>query len=227
MKSVSCIIPAYNEAGRIAGVLAVAHNHPLLSEVLVIDDASNDNTTRVVASFPTVRYLRHEHNKGKSAAIATGIKATSGELLLFLDADLLHLTQEDITKLLRPISFGSADVSISIRGNAPAPWHWLGIDYLSGERVLPRQLIDKHLEEIGKLPGFGLEVFMNELIIKARARIAIVSWPQVESPLKEKKYGFWRGIFADVRMMCDIYRTVSFFATLRQIVTMRHLRISK
>ena len=87
---VSAIIPTYNRAHLVGRAL-----HSVLAqtfqdfEIIVVDDASSDRTEELVASFgdPHIRYLRHEHNRGGSAARNTGIKAARGEYLAFLDSD--------------------------------------------------------------------------------------------------------------------------------------------
>src|SRR5579862_5490464 len=100
MKSVSCIIPAYNEAVRIGAVLDAVVNHPLLSEIIVIDDGSNDGTSQVVSKYTQVKLIVLPHNGGKAHAVCEGVKASRGELLAILDADLLGLTANDVSNLI-------------------------------------------------------------------------------------------------------------------------------
>lgn len=225
MKTVSCIIPAYNEGSHIAGVLEAVAGHPLISEVLVIDDGSTDNTREVASAFlsDTVRLISQEKNGGKSAALTHGIREASGELLLFLDADLLNLDQACVTDLLTPVLEGKADISISLRKNTLAPWHWIGLDYISGERVIPKELLLPELERIETLRPFGVEVFINSIFIRENVRMAIVSWPRVISPFKAAKDGLWSGITGDVKMMRDIFSTMSPLECLRQIYIMRYM----
>ena len=72
-----------------------------------------------------------------------------------------------------------------------------------------------------EISKFGLEVFINEEIIRRKYRIAVVSWPAVESPWKTQKHGFWLGVKGDIRMMLDIFRTISPFRALRQIAILK------
>lgn len=225
MIKISCIIPAYNEASRIGNVLEIVSTHALIDEVIVVDDGSSDGIKEIVGAFKNVRLITHAKNRGKSAAVHTGINASTGEFLLFLDADLIGLTEENITGLLTPVLQGRADMSLSLRGNTPKPWRMIGLDYISGERVFPKQIIANHVDEILKLPGFGLEVFLNRLVIRHHSRIAVVHWPNVESPYKHRKYGLWKGLKRDVGMIRDIFRTVSPLGPLYQIAYMLNARV--
>jgi glycosyltransferase involved in cell wall biosynthesis len=188
----SCIIPAYNECARIACVLDVATAHPLIDEVIVVDDGSTDDTAAVAAQYDTVRLIAKPVNHGKSRAICDGIRAARGSILLFLDSDLVGLTRHDLTCLITPVTSGDADCSISLRGNALLPWRLIGLDYVSGERVLRRDLIAAHIETIENLPSFGFEVYLNRLIVSGKCRIRIVEWENVFSPYKSSKYGLWK-----------------------------------
>lgn len=225
----SCIVPAYNEAPRIGRVLEVVLTVPEIDEVLVVDDGSTDGTAEVAealaARHPRLRLIRQPANAGKTQAVARGVAEATGSHLLLLDSDLIGLTGADLSALIAPVAAGRAAVSVSLRGNAPAPWRAIGLDYISGERVLPRALLADRLAELGRLPRFGLEVFMNRLWIEADYAIAVVKWPGVSSPLKSAKAGLWAGIAADVKMIRDILRTISPGEMLHQIRTLRARRI--
>src|SRR5712691_8040236 len=159
MESVSCIIPAYNEGTRIANVLSAVVSHPLLEEIIVVDDGSTDETRAVAKRFSDVRVLVQSANTGKSAAICAGVLASTSPLLLFLDADLVGLTRMDVSELVSPVLWKEADATISLRSDALLPWRAIGLDYLSGERVLRRDFLAEHLDVIAHLPGFGLESY--------------------------------------------------------------------
>ena len=87
-----------------------------------------------------------------------------------------------------------------------------------------RELLESRLDQIGGLPRFGLEVWMNGVLIGARARIAVVRWPGVSSPLKSQKMGLMQGALADLRMLRDIFAQISPMTAARQIFGMRALR---
>jgi glycosyltransferase involved in cell wall biosynthesis len=224
MTGLSCVIPAYNEGERIRNVLKAVVGHPLIDEVIVIDDGSADDTCAATREFPSVRLLTGGGNCGKSQAIAKGIAASSGAHILMLDADLVGLSPQDITALVEPVTSGDAEFSISLRCDALLPWKMIGLDYLSGERVLARALIAGHLDTIAGLPGFGLETYLNSLVIKSRARVRVVKWQSVGHTYKIRKYGIWKGFLGEIRMLMNIVETLSLIRTGRQILALHRAR---
>ncbi|QTF08727.1 glycosyltransferase family 2 protein [Brenneria izadpanahii] len=223
MISVSCIIPAHNEALRIGNVLEAVIRHPLLCEIIVVDDASSDGTAEL-AQRQGITVIRLPENRGKSQAVAEGIAAAAGSHLLLLDADLVGLTADDITSLIQPVQQQQADVTISLRRNSPFLWRVIGLDYISGERVFARAMIAARLDELRSLPHFGLEVWLNQIWIAQNARVRVVKWPRVISPYKAAKMGWLRGLRADAAMMRDIFHTISLGEALRQIITLLRRR---
>ncbi|TDX01857.1 glycosyltransferase family 2 protein [Dinghuibacter silviterrae] len=137
----SIIIPAYNEEKSIGLVLDRIREVHLIrrieKEIVIVDDCSSDATATTINGFMeawpdmNIRYFRHDINKGKGAAIHTGIAAATGEYLLVQDADLEYDPSEYNT-LLKPIINGHADVVYGSRfmgGNAHRIlffWHSIG-----------------------------------------------------------------------------------------------------
>ena len=219
----TCIICAYNEARRIGEVLCAVATHPLLNEVIVVDDGSTDNTADIVRSFPPVRLISSAENRGKSRAFAEAVRAAKNDYIMCLDADLKHLTAANITELAEPVLSGDFDMSISVRKNSLAIYRWLGLDFVSGERVIPKRIVAACLSEIDKLPRFGIEVYMNERIIKERLKIAVVTLENVDNTRKAEKMGLCRGTFADWKTALDVLRVTSPLEVVRQNYRMRAL----
>ena len=95
---VSCVVPAFNEAARIGRVLVAVASHPLIGEVIVVDDGSTDATAdAVAAAVPGVRILALGRNGGKTQALRHGLLAAAGSRVLLLDADLVGLEPEHVT----------------------------------------------------------------------------------------------------------------------------------
>ncbi|MDH2326935.1 glycosyltransferase family 2 protein [Cereibacter sp. SYSU M97828] len=211
--TVSCIIPAFNEAARIGGVLSVALGHPDLAEVIVVDDGSTDATADLAAQIGA-RVIRMKANGGKAAAVFRAAQEARGTHVLMLDADLIGLTAGDISRLVAPVRRRECEVTISLRGNSPAIWRAMGVDYISGERVLPIG----DLLRAAPIAGFGLEVWMNRGWRLARRKVCIVSCPGLSSPAKAAKKGLLPGLMADAGMLRDIFRTASLPEVVRQIV---------
>jgi glycosyltransferase involved in cell wall biosynthesis len=221
---ISCIVCAFNEAPRIAAVLDVISNHPLLGEVIVVDDGSTDDTAGVVERYPAVRLISSPVNRGKSFAMATGVAAAQYDVLMLLDADLIGLSAEHITALAAPVLSGGADVSLSLRKNSLLVYRAIGLDFVSGERVISRSLLSEAQDEMHRLPRFGIEIFMNRRIIARRLSIAVTRWPHVTQARKSEKLGLWKGIRAEWRMIADLLQVAYPLALLSQIHQLLLLR---
>lgn len=119
----SVIIPAYNEAKRLGPHLneVVAYlktNYPG-SELIIVDDGSTDETASVVKKHK-VKLISYLLNRGKGYAIRTGVSATTGEMVLFMDADLSTPLTE-IPKIIKVL--GNNDIVIGSRGKSDAPFY--------------------------------------------------------------------------------------------------------
>lgn len=116
--SVSIIIPAYNEAAAIKMVLS-----ELLSEtakweetveIVVINDGSSDDTAQIVGEIEGVRLINHRKNKGYGAALKTGIRGATGDIIVWYDADGQH-RPEDLRKLITKMNEEDLDYCIGVR----------------------------------------------------------------------------------------------------------------
>jgi glycosyltransferase involved in cell wall biosynthesis len=108
----SVIIPVYNEVGNIEEILKRVKATKQATEIIVVDDGSQDGTRDILKKLDgkeKVRVLLHEKNQGKGAAVRTGMDAATGEILLIQDADLEY-DPRDYPTLLQPLEEGIADV---------------------------------------------------------------------------------------------------------------------
>jgi glycosyltransferase involved in cell wall biosynthesis len=111
---VSVVIPCYNEVGSIEPVLERVLSVGVVDEVIIVDDGSTDGTRDVLKGIEAraqegVRIIYHPHNQGKGAAVITGFRAATGDILLIQDADFEYDPREYPT-LLKPIQEGIATV---------------------------------------------------------------------------------------------------------------------
>ena len=111
MMKVSLVIPAYNEAAHMVHLLNSIPSH--VHEVIVVDDGSSDETAAIVTDNGAI-LVQHPTNMGKGIAMVSGIKRASGDIVVFMDADLQH-HPEDIEQLLEPLFNESADLCIGVR----------------------------------------------------------------------------------------------------------------
>ncbi len=182
--TVSVLIPAYNEGERIGATIAAVRLIPDVTEIVVVDDGSSDDTAQRAETAGADVVLRQE-NRGKGAALQAGYLLSTGEILLLLDADLGDSASE-ATLLLEPVVRGAAGMTIATfptgagRGGGVglvvrlARWgiRWLTgrtmTAPLSGQRALRRQLI---ADVDGFAAGWGAEVALTVGALRANYQV--------------------------------------------------------
>ncbi len=146
IKKLSIVIPAYNEGPTIHHILNKVKAVNLLGdiekEVIIVNDCSKDNTEESILKYQennkdlNIQYFKHEVNKGKGAALHTGIQKATGEYLVIQDADLEY-DPEEFNILLKPVIDGFADVVYGSRFMGGNPhrilffWHSIGNKFLT------------------------------------------------------------------------------------------------
>jgi glycosyltransferase involved in cell wall biosynthesis len=144
--TLSIIIPAYNEEKTIHLILDKVRlallNNNIKKEVIIVNDCSTDNTRGAIQTYIqqnpglSIQFLEHPVNKGKGAALHTGIQHATGEYLIIQDADLEY-DPEEYNLLLEPVFKGNADVVYGSRFMGGNPhrilffWHTLGNKFLT------------------------------------------------------------------------------------------------
>lgn len=144
--TLSIIMPVYNEARTLSDILERIRQVSLLGglekEIVIVNDCSTDSSADIIQQFIddhpslTIRYVVHAINRGKGAALRTGIREATGDLIIIQDADLEY-DPEEYNALLRPVLQGRADVVYGSRfmgGHAHRVlffWHSIGNKFLT------------------------------------------------------------------------------------------------
>ncbi len=188
----SVVIPVYNEAGTVAHVVERVRAVPLQCELIAIDDASTDGSGEVLEDLQRRgrldQVVRHPANRGKGAAVRSGVAAATGDVVVIQDADLEYDPAE-LPALLRPIVDGRADAVFGSRFQGGPHrvlyfWHSVGNRVLT---LLSNMLTDLNLTDMEtcyklvradlmkRLPlrsnRFGFEVEITARLAQAGARI--------------------------------------------------------
>jgi len=222
MEKISVVIAARNEETRIGEVLAVLVTHPLIDDVVVMCDNCSDKTAEVARGFG-VHVIEERERLGKTSAVKQGLEYAKNDILILLDADLKGLTQQDITRLVMPVIDGQVDFTLSMRGNSSHIYKFFGIDFVSGERALSKRLLrDPHIWSKPDL-GYGLEVLMNESLIKARRTFLSVPMPGLHATTKKEKKSYIVGTLEDFFMTFNIFRALPVYKVVWQFLKMSYL----
>jgi len=215
--SLTLVMPAFNEEATIAQAIERVLEQPFVGELIIVDDASTDRTADIVQTIedPRVTFLRHPENRGKGAALRTGISEASLPFVGIQDADLEY-NPADLARVIEPLEQGIADVvygSRFITGDARRVlyyWHSVGnrlltlasnvvtninlSDMETCYKVFRRELIQSiPIEE----DRFGFEPEITVKIAKSGARIYEVGISYAGRSYAEgKKIGWKDGVSA-------------------------------
>jgi len=197
----AAIIPAYNEGLSIANVLKIVVDHPLIDEVIVVDDGSEDRTS-IIAKQYTRKVITLNENIGKGKALDIGVDSTDAEVMLFLDADLIHLDRDHVTTLLRPVVEGEYDMSVGAlerpnikilnkkQEKLESPFSGMRAITRDVWNIIPRDYKNK----------FYLETALTYIARKKKLKIKPLVLYGVKHIIKEKKHGLVKGHLLRWRM---------------------------
>jgi glycosyltransferase involved in cell wall biosynthesis len=202
---VAAIVPAYNEEATLAEVLSVLKATPGIGEILVVSDGSTDGTVGIARSLG-LRTIHLRENQGKGQAMAIGVAHTDALVLLFVDGDILNLTEELLTQLIEPVVSGRSDMNVGIRhrGAVIDALHRRTGPLLSGVRCLKREVFEAVPET--HLEGFAIETGLNWACRELGCRITTTVMYNLKHLVKEKKRGLVEGSQARYKMFAAVFR---------------------
>ena len=149
----SVIIPVYNEVETLDEIMLAVSAIPVEKEIILVDDGSTDGSREKLQQFENqgaIKVLYHDRNRGKGAAVRTGLAEAEKDLVIIHDADLEYDPRE-IPGLMQPILAGKADVVYGSRFIGAAPhrvlyfWHSIGNQLLT---LLSNMLSDLNLTDM-------------------------------------------------------------------------------
>ncbi|MFD2840172.1 glycosyltransferase family 2 protein [Populibacterium corticicola] len=222
---VAVVIPAKDEARRIAQTVRAAKAIPHVDLVLVVDDGSEDNTQEIARQAGAV-VVRHSHNRGKAAAMETGAAVVAmrdaqgglPRLLLFIDADLAE-TAVNTAPLIDPVLNGEADMSIALLPPQPGAGGrgivvgaarsaitkmtgWTPMQPLSGMRCLTREAFEAATP---LARGWGVETGLT-IDLLTQGYVAV----EVACDLKHRPSGKdWKGTLHRANQYRDVQLAIS------------------
>lgn len=193
MLKISVIIPAYNEEKtikRIIDEVKKVYLKDMSKEIIIVDDCSDDNTRAILKNINDVslKILFHKKNMGKGAAIRTGLKKSTGDIILIQDADLEYNPAEYI-KLLKPIIGNKANVVYgsrleAIKRNIKKMYklHYIGNIFLT---LLTNLLYGARITDMET----GYKVFRREVIKDINLRANRFDFePEITAKILKKGY---------------------------------------
>lgn len=174
--SVSAIVCAFNEEETLPRVVRALIGAEELNEIIVINDGSTDGTSATIKEFanhPRVRVIEFPHNRGKGFAMAEGIIKAQGEILLFVDADLLNFEEHYVSLLLSPLLDGKADMVIGHPTENVLDKKMNPFKSIAGERAVFKKDVLPVTEKI-RNSGYGVETIINLFYTAQNKRIEYV-----------------------------------------------------
>ncbi|MDO8669273.1 MAG: glycosyltransferase family 2 protein [Candidatus Buchananbacteria bacterium] len=203
---ISLIIPAHNEADNISAVLSVTSQAKEVDEIIVVADACQDNTAEVAKQFK-VKVIERKKTQGKGSAMIAGVEESSGEIIMFADADLENLTTRHISQVLNPVTSGRAVMSIGLRDRVFGLGALIPKIYpmyaIGGERAMTREFFNS-LPKNKNILDFGIETVMNYYAKKNKLKVSYPVLKNLHQVIKEKKYGLWQGFSDRLKLMSQV-----------------------
>ncbi len=222
---VSVVIPAFDEVGTIADVIASALQHPWVEEVLVVDDGSADGTAQV-AEAAGARVIRLDQNAGKAAALDAGVRSAKASILLFLDADVTGHTQHSLSQIMQPVIEGRFEMNVGLHARSTLLLNQAlrFFPIVGGDRALTRRLWEAI--PANGIAGFQIEIALNHTSKQFEKGMGFELVHGTAHRIKERKYGVLTGAARRLMMIGQIL-SISFRLYILGWINRRAVRIKE
>ncbi|MCK5415935.1 glycosyltransferase family 2 protein [Candidatus Parcubacteria bacterium] len=166
--TITAILPVFNEEKTVANVLSVLSKSEQFNEIIVIDDASTDNSLNIAKGFQSdkLKIIHLEKNLGKSGAVKFVVKDLQTDILFFCDGDLHNFTNQHIDQLLKPLKAGKHLMTVGIRDRGIIHNTFVKKfgPLVTGERAMPYGIFKKTMDSQFNnrlMEGYNMEIVLN------------------------------------------------------------------
>jgi glycosyltransferase involved in cell wall biosynthesis len=191
-RKITAIVCALNEEKTIRGVMDILFKSPLIDEVIAVDDGSTDKTAQILEEYQhldQVEIILLPENHGKGYGMSLAAERARGEVLCFVDADLVNLSESHIAMMIETFISEEADMLLGspVRGKTISFAEKLDpFLYLTGERVLYCKDFLQLSDEIST-SGYGVETILNRHYHENGKRVHLMFLPDLIHPVKFEK----------------------------------------
>jgi glycosyltransferase involved in cell wall biosynthesis len=213
-RQVGVVIPARNEERHLPGVLGTVLSVDWLSQVIVVDDNSTDNTLEISRDFThqddRLSVLHLDRSSGKSRALLAGVHALQDRIdeVIFMDADLIGMQTSHIDDLYKPLGSNQCQMAVAVfrSGGLRTTAAQISTPNLSGQRCMRRSVAFRALNLLEN-SGYGVEIGLTIYARRNKWKIVYVPWWGVTHLVQESKHGLLRGLQARSVMYAQVIAT--------------------
>lgn len=200
---ISAIIPAYNEENTIKNVIETVKKCEKVDEIIVVNDGSIDRTSQISRKCG-VKVVNLPENVGKGGAMKIGVKKCKGDIVLFLDADLVGLKNSHIEALLLPVMNEQAGMTVGVfsSGRFATDFAHKIASFLSGQRAMKKEIFTEI--DAFTSTGYGIEAALTRYVKKQKINVQNVELEDLTHVMKEEKMGLVKGLSSRVKMYWEI-----------------------
>jgi|GEM_PF-3254338 len=211
MMTTTCIIPVYNEFGRIGSILRSIEKLTAIDQIICVDE-SNDGSDREIANFSRVQLIHFTKRLGKAEAVKVGLKYCTSENVLLMDSDFIGVGVDELARGIEIFEHNKIDMLVFRQKDNAQIYQLLKLDLtVSGERILKTKTLTEIIST--KVHGYQLEMHINDYFIR-HPELAVYHLPLAgHNVFKFLRRGWKAGLKDGITMMRDTigYRGLRYY----------------